>query len=92
MYIYANMVNSGNTAINGVRARVIFHGQNDQPLQAVYGVVEAVQNGVGVNPVDTPIQPGANTAIRIPVTPVPQGWNHQLPSIEIADVTAVGAR
>jgi hypothetical protein len=92
MYIYANMVNTGNTEVNGVRARVIFQDQNGQALQSVDGVVEAVDQGAGVNLVDRPIKPSQSEAVRIPVTQVPQGWNHKVPSIEIADVTSVGAK
>lgn len=94
MYIYATMHNSGSTTVNGVRARVVFDDQDSSKQEEVEGVAEVVQNGsgVGVNMVDDPIKPNESRDVRIPVQNVPATWNHRLPTIQILDVTSVGAK
>ncbi|HWR15110.1 MAG TPA: hypothetical protein VN577_09785 [Terriglobales bacterium] len=91
LYIYATVHNAGTTAITGLLTNVIFTDQNGTSLQ-VQGVAEGIKDGKGVNLVDTPIAPGQNGNIRIPVQHVPQGWNHQPPDIQIAQVTAAGGK
>ncbi len=92
MYIYGKLFNAGPTTINGASARVTFSDQNNQPISTVTSTVESYDGGSTKNLADVPIKPNDRRDIRINVQNVPQGWNHQLPSIAIDQVTAQGGK
>jgi hypothetical protein len=92
VYINAILHNAGNTAINGVMVNVSFPGANGVTAGTVQAPVNALtgsQNAVSESLLSAPIQPGADQPVRIAVN-APQGWNNQLPALEVATVTAVG--
>ncbi len=91
--IEAKLINAGPTAINGVEAEVGFKGADGTTLQTVRVPVEGVVGGSNTttqNLTDAPIKPGEGRPVRIVVNNVPQSWDHKLPSVAIANVTAIG--
>jgi hypothetical protein len=93
VYIDGQIVNAGPTAINGVQASVAFKDANGATLQTVNVPVEGLVGGSNTatqNLAEAPIKPGEARPVRIAVNNVPQGWDHQMPSITIAAVTAAG--
>jgi hypothetical protein len=92
MYIYGKLFNGGDNTINGVRASVSFSGSNGQTIATTSAPIEAVDNGVTRNLADEPVKPNDTRDVRINVEHVPQGWNQQLPSISVEQVTAQGGR
>lgn len=97
--IDAQLSNSGASDVNGVMAEVVFPLSNHQTaaVQApVFGVAVGKTGKTGNTSAVTgdvedltkaPIKPGETRPVRITVNAVPQGWNHQVPQIRVAETT-----
>ncbi len=95
IYLDALLHNAGSTTINGVLVNVSFPGSNGQTAGTVQAPVTAItgeNSAVGEALVDHPIAPGDQETVRIAVPNPPQGWNHDLPGITVAAVTAVSPK
>ncbi len=95
VYLSGTLVNTGNTAINGVLLDATFVNAQGQNLGTIRRPVEGVVGGsnVATQPLsEVPIKPNEARPIRISFANVPQGWNHQLPAITLVGVTTQGAR
>ncbi len=91
--IEAKLINAGPTSINGVQVDVGFKGADGRTLQTVRLPVEGVVGGSNTatqSLADAPIKPGEGRPVRIAISNVPQGWDHKIPDLAIANVTAIG--
>jgi hypothetical protein len=93
VYIDAILHNAGNTTINGVLVNVSFPGSTGTAasVQAPVTALTGANNTVTESLIDHPIPPNGQQAVRITVPNAPEGWNHQLPGLTVATVTAVSA-
>ena len=97
-----NVVNHGNEVINGMVAAVNFPLQNGQVAEVDAPVMVVDVNGKAKNtdkttgdvknPVQEPLKPGDQRLARITVDAVPQGWNHQMPTVQIKTTTGTTSR
>jgi len=93
LYIDARLVNAGPTAINGVLVDATFKGANGQDLETIRRPVQGLAGGSNVETEDltkAPIKPTEARPVRISFDRVPDGWNHQMPALTVAAVTAIG--
>lgn len=89
----AQMLNNGNTEVTGVAVDATFEDASGAGVGTVQAKVMGIQGGTGgitEELTKTPIKPGQTRAVRMVFDQVPQGWNHQLPKLTVAAVTAAG--
>lgn len=95
VYLSGTLVNTGDTAINGVLVDATFTNAQGQNLGTIRRPVEGIVGGSNVTTqplTEAPIKPNEARPIRIAFANVPQGWNHQLPAITMVGVTAEETR
>lgn len=85
------MFNNGDTDITGVAVNGTFEGQDGRNLGVAPAKVEAMHpDGTTADLVSEPIKARQQTPVRMTFENIPDGWNHQLPSLAVTTVTAVG--
>ena len=92
MYIYARLSNGGQTAINSVLVNVTFQDKNGRPRDTVTSSVDSFAKSDSRPLAENPIKAGETRDIRIPIERTPADWNHEVPSISVQDVTAIGRK
>jgi hypothetical protein len=90
--LYGKLFNGGETTIYGVRARVTFSGADGETVAIVTAPIEAMDGGIGRSLGDVPVKAQQTHDIRINIKRVPEGWNHQPPSIAVDQITAQGSK
>jgi hypothetical protein len=87
------IVNTGGTAINGIEVDATFKGINGANLETERRPVEGMVGGSATETqslTQAPIKPGEARPFRISFDHVPVGWDHKMPALTIAAVTAAG--
>lgn len=80
--LQGQLVNAGQQTLTGVNMNVTFKGQDGRVLSTAAYPIEVLDvSGRGTSVTD--VRP-----FRVKVDRVPQGWNHQMPEVAIAEVTA----
>ena len=93
MYLQGQIVNTGGTSINGIQVEATFKGVNGANLETVRRPVEGIVGGTQTeaqNLTQAPIKPGEARPFRVSFDHLPEGWDHKLPALKIAAVTAAG--
>jgi hypothetical protein len=93
LYLDGTLINNGNTSINGITAELSFKNLRGETLETETLPVQSVatKNGqpAGTEPLtQDPIQPLQARPFRIPISHVPEGWDHHVPGMRIVKVTA----
>jgi hypothetical protein len=93
VYLQGALVNTGQTAINGVLVDATFQAANGATLETSRRPVEGLVGGSNATTqllTEAPIKPNESRPVRIAFDHVPEGWNHALPALSLVSVTAVG--
>ncbi len=93
VYLQGMLMNNGQTAINGVLVDAAFQNATGANLETIRRPVEGLVGGSNTTTqplTDAPIKPSEARPVRIAFDRVPAGWNHALPELTVASVTAVG--
>lgn len=93
VYLQGMLVNTGQTAINGVLVEATFQSANGATLETIRRPVEGLVGGSNVTTqllTEAPIKASEARPVRIAFDHVPEGWNHAVPALSIVSVTAVG--
>lgn len=93
VYLQGMLVNTGQTAINGVMVDATFQSANGATLETIRRPLEGLVGGSNATTqllTEAPIKPSEARPVRIDFDHVPEGWNHALPALTIVGVTAVG--
>lgn len=89
----ALLTNAGNTDITGAAVDGKFVGQDGTTVATLRTKVMGVEGGTAGDTQDltqAPIKPNDQRPVRMVFDNVPDGWNHQLPAINVAMVTGAG--
>ncbi|MGI9102458.1 MAG: hypothetical protein ACR2IF_08440 [Terriglobales bacterium] len=92
-YLETRLVNAGPTQINGVLVDVTFKGANGANVGTMRLPVEGIVGGSNTTAqplTEAPIKPGEARPVRIALNNVPAAWDHSLPELSVAAVTAIG--
>jgi len=94
MTLQGQVMNAGNRPIIGTSVQLAFVGANGKVVGTVIQPLEGMAEKGGVLQPDElgtdPIKPNQTRAFRVTVSPVPAGWNHQLPQMTVLTVSAEG--
>ncbi len=86
------MTNQSGQVVNGIGANVVFHGNDGTAVATEPGKIYSLKKqGDGLVPDDlvkAPLKPNDTRPFRVEVANVPQGWNHQMPELQITVVTS----
>jgi hypothetical protein len=95
MTLQGQLMNAGNRPILGASVQLAFMGANGQVVGRVIKPLEGMVAKGGVLQTDDfgtdPIKPNQTRAFRVTVSPVPAGWNHQMPQMTVMTVSAEGS-
>jgi hypothetical protein len=97
MTLQGQLMNAGQQTLTGVNMNVSFRGRDGRVLSAAAYPVDVLDvsgrgagaRGSGEKPLGIePSKPNDLRSFRVRVDRVPQGWNHQMPDVSIAEVTS----
>ena len=91
--IEALMNNAGQTTVNGVAVDGKFAGKDGTILATIRAKVMGIEGGTaGVTQdlTQAPLKPNDKRAVRMVFDGVPDGWNHEVPALNVALVTGTG--
>jgi len=89
--LQALMTNNSNTDVTGVAVTAQFVGQDGKALAQIPAKVMLLEDsGVTQDLVQSPAPANTQKPVRMVFDNVPEGWNHQVPSLTVTAVTATG--
>jgi hypothetical protein len=89
LYLQGRVVNTGTTEVTGAQVQVTFKGTNGENLEVQVRPMEALdESGRPADLATSPMKPNQARIFRIALDRVPEGWNKQMPSLRVANVTA----
>jgi hypothetical protein len=88
LYLDAMLRNVGNTEITGVQVNAQFLNGNGASAGNEDGVVQNSSGGTTQDLTQAPIKPNDSRPVRIYFAHTPKGWNHEVPSLTVKNVTA----
>ena len=94
LYIDGQVMNMGPHSVTGILALVTFYDKNGNPIETVRrpfaGRANASLGVVNDEFTYKPIRPDQTRLFRLSVSEIPVNWNHDMPGVQVEDVTAEG--
>lgn len=88
LFVDTILHNTGNSAITGVQVNGQFMRSNGTVAGNNTGIVQAMFGAASSEDLtQSPIKPNESRPVRIYFEHTPQGWNHQVPTLTVVNVT-----
>lgn len=92
MNLTGSVLNNGNAALTGATVEASFRNINGQVLETKTVQMLGFNDGQTYDFMQNPVKPGQTRAFELRFERVPEGWNHNLPELRIAQVRGEGTK